>query len=231
MLARNPRRTLLLERLPHWSALAAAVVLAFVMHPISMRLAEAIQRIYPVTAETESSAKAIESALTQAPHWWMTVALMALLPAVCEELAFRGFILSAFRHLGHKWWAIALSAVAFGGVHLFLQQKIAAAAVGLLIGYLAVQTGSLLPCIVFHAVHNSLQVLVHRWTQNGSTEGVLGRWLGGESPLAYHWVTVAGCGLVAATILWRLHGWSYRRTAEEQLEEARRRQDSPLVGA
>ncbi len=232
MLTRNPRRTLLLERLPHWSSLAAALGLAVVMHPISMRLAEAIQRVYPLTPETEASASGIESALAEAPHWWMTVALMALLPAVCEELAFRGFILSGFRRLGHKWWAIALSAVAFGGVHLFLQQKIAAAAVGLVIGYLAVQTGSLLPCIVFHAGHNSLQVLVHCWAAaGGARDSVLGRWLGGDEPLAYHWGTVAGCALVAAAILWRLHGLSYRRTPEEQLEEARRRQDSPLVGA
>jgi hypothetical protein len=31
--------------------------------------------------------------------------------------------------------------------------------------------------------------------------------------------------------LWWLHTLSYRRTAEEQLEEARQRQGAPLVGA
>jgi hypothetical protein len=47
----------------------------------------------------------------------------------------------------------------------------------------------------------------------------------------YHPVTVVACGVGVAAILWTLHGVSYRRTAEEQLEEARQRRDSPLVGA
>ena len=48
--------------------------------------------------------------------------LMAVLPAMCEELAFRGFILSGLRHLGHKWWAIGLSAVFFGMATRVIQQ-------------------------------------------------------------------------------------------------------------
>jgi hypothetical protein len=52
-----------------------------------------------------------------------------------------------------------------------------------------------------------------------------------DGPLLYHPATVAACGLGAAAILWALHGVKYRRTAEEQLEEARQRQDASLVGA
>ena len=43
--------------------------------------------------------------------FWPLLLVIALVPAVCEELAFRGFILSGFRHLGHKWRAIVLSAL------------------------------------------------------------------------------------------------------------------------
>ena len=44
-------------------------------------------------------------------------------------------------------------------MHGLLQQSLTAFVLGLVLGYLAVQSGSLLPCIVFHAVHNSLQLL------------------------------------------------------------------------
>ena len=44
-----------------------------------------------------------------------------LLPALCEELAFRGLILSGFRHLGHKWRAIVYTALFFGLTHGVLQ--------------------------------------------------------------------------------------------------------------
>ncbi|HYO26405.1 MAG TPA: ABC transporter permease subunit/CPBP intramembrane protease [Lacipirellulaceae bacterium] len=232
MLTRNPLRTLQLERRPGWAMLVGAVALAVVMHPIVVRLAEGIARIYPMSEQTGSSVQAIQAALGGAPRWWMVVALIGVLPAVCEEIAFRGFVLSGFRRLGHKWWAIGLSAVAFGAVHLFLQQKIAASAAGLVIGYLAIQTGSLWPCIVYHAAHNSLPTLLQQLASAAGPESMDARWLWGDEPPIYQNSVVAACAFLAAGILWWLHTLSYRRTPEEQLEEARQRQDGTLaVGA
>ena len=84
-----------------------------------------------------------EKALAGAPGLWQMILLLAVLPAVCEELAFRGFILSGFRHLGHKWRAIVYSALFFGLTHSVLQQSMVACVLGLVLGYLAVQSGSL----------------------------------------------------------------------------------------
>jgi sodium transport system permease protein len=231
MLTRNPRRTLLLERLPRASHVVAAAGLAIVLHPVAAAMLQGIQSLYPIGEDAQAGLQGIQDALGGAPNWWVLLGLMALLPAVCEELAVRGFILSGARHLGHKWWAIAISAVAFGAIHMFLQQKIAAAAVGLIIGYLAVQTGSLIPCIVFHATHNALGVWSSTWGEEFPATNPLAPLLAGETPLVYHWTTTVACGLCAAGILWSLHNLAYRRTPEEQLEEARQRQDGTLVGA
>jgi sodium transport system permease protein len=186
-----------------------------------------------VPQETQEFAKSIGDALGGAPNWWVVLGLMALLPALCEEIAFRGFVLSGLRHVGHKWWAIGLSAVAFGLVHPIPHQKIPAIVMGFVIGYVAVQTSSLWPCILLHAVHNSLGLLVQNIAESvqKNPRSPLGFLLGGEEPLLYHPITVAACGVGVAAILWGLHGVRYRRTAEEQLEEARQRRDSPLVGA
>ena len=78
-------------------------------------------------------------------NFWLLLLLIAAVPAVCEELAFRGFILSGFRHLGHKWRAIVYSALLFGLAHGILQQSLIASLVGVVLGYLAVQSGSILP--------------------------------------------------------------------------------------
>ena len=233
MLTRNPLRTLLLERAPKVKHLLAALGLALLMHPVAVYAAKGIQQVYPMAPETQATGKAIESVLDTPEHFWIIVGLMAVLAPICEELAFRGFVLSGLRHLGHKWWAIALSAVAFGAVHMFLQQQIVAASVGLVIGYLAVQTGSLLPCILFHAVHNALQLVIPWFSESlgERAPAPLLRALRGDEPLLYHPGIVAGSAIGVAAILWGLHGITYRRTAEEQLEEARQRQDSPLVGA
>ena len=87
-----------------------------------------------------------------------------MVPAVCEELAFRGFILSGFRHLGHKWRAIVYSALLFGLTHGILQQSLIACLLGTVLGFLAVQSGSILPGMVFHVVHNTLAVANSRIT-------------------------------------------------------------------
>jgi sodium transport system permease protein len=233
MLTRDPAKTLLLERTPRWRHLVGMVALAVALHPVVVVAANQVTKVYPVPEATEQFAESIGSALDGAPHWLVALALMALLPAVCEELAFRGFILSGFRHVGHKWWAIALSAVAFGLVHTFLHQKISATMMGMIIGYVAVQTESIWPCILLHTVHNSLQLTAHKLAELVAQrpDSPLAVLFGGESPLLYRTPTVIACGLAAAAILWSLHGMKYSRTPEELLEEARRRRDSSTSAA
>jgi sodium transport system permease protein len=233
ILTRKPPRTLLLERTPEWRHLCSAVGLGLLLHPLAVRFAEQLTRLYPISEETVAFGRDIEFAIGDAAYWWMPVLLIAVLPAVCEEFAFRGFVLSGFRHLGHKWWAIGLSAVAFGMVHMFLQQKISATLMGFVLGYVAVQTSSIWPCILLHAVHNSLQLTIPKlaeYAEQNPQSAVAGL-VGGSEPLLYQPAALIVCGVGAAAILWGLHGVSYRRTAEEQLEEARQRQDSPMVGA
>jgi sodium transport system permease protein len=90
---------------------------------------------------------------------WQLLLLMAVLPAICEELAFRGFILSGLRRLGQTGMAILISSLFFGVMHGILQQSISATILGMLLGYIAVHTRSILPCMVFHMTHNGLQIL------------------------------------------------------------------------
>jgi sodium transport system permease protein len=233
MLTRNPARTLLLDRTPQWRHLWAAAGLALLCHPLIMRFTEGLVRLYRLPDATKAFGESVETALGDAPNWWVVLGLIALLPAVCEELAFRGFILSGFRHLGHKWWAIGLSAVAFGMVHPIPHQKIPATLMGVVIGYVAVQTGSLWPCVLLHALHNSLQVVISAAAKRvqQDPDAPLAFLFRGDAPLLYHPATVVVCGIGAAAIMWGLHGVTYRRTAEEQLEEARQQRDAPLLGA
>jgi sodium transport system permease protein len=240
VLTRSPTRTLLLDRLPRVTHLAAAALLAVLLHPLVVRMGEAIQEIYPMSPEVAASAQEIQATLGEAPSWWMALGLIAVLPAFCEELAFRGFVLSGLRHLGHKWWAIGLSAIAFGGVHMFLQQRISASAVGLVLGYLAVQTGSLIPCMLFHALHNGLQLTVFRIGSHLETtpdvaltgfDSLLAKLVQGEHPLWYRPGSLILCGVGAALILWGLHYVTYSRSKEEMLQEARDRQAGHLAGA
>ena len=176
MLTRSPRKTLLFK-MPAWWTLPAAVLLAVGLHPVVKALQVVVGQLYPITAGIKDEQAKIGSALADAPSLWIIVALIAsCLPAICEELAFRGFILSGFRHLGHKWWAIVASSLLFGVAHPLLQQSLVTCVVGLVIAYIAVQTGSILPGMLFHFTHNALLLVIAHFTNTRRCVRSLIRW-------------------------------------------------------
>lgn len=162
VLTKSPRETLLIKKC-HVLAIPAAFLLAVFLHPLSNLLQSVVMKIYPVSEGAMSAMQELTLMFNNA-NIWLLILVLALAPAICEELTFRGFILSGFRHIGHKWRAIVLSAFFFGVIHGILQQSMIACLVGLILGYIAVQTGSIWPCMVFHFTHNSLAVLNTRIT-------------------------------------------------------------------
>jgi sodium transport system permease protein len=166
------------------------------------------------------------SELFQGANFWSLVLVLAVTPAICEELAFRGFILSGFRRLGHKQRAIVYSAVLFGVTHGIVQQSLIACLLGVVLAWLAVQSGSILPGIVFHAVHNTLAVANSRMTSdmlpNASVLNQLVTPAEGGG-LLFQWpVVVIGLLLSALVLMWfgRLNA---PKSEEEALVEAIRR--------
>jgi sodium transport system permease protein len=162
LLTRNPEKTLLL-RLPRLSHLLAAVLLAVTLHPVASGLAMVIQNLYPISEQTLQQLKPLQAMLGEATSLWQILALLALLPAICEELAFRGFILSGLGRMQDRVLAIVVSSLFFAIAHPVLQQSLTAFALGLVIAYIALKTGSILPCMLFHCVHNGLQLSAGTW--------------------------------------------------------------------
>jgi sodium transport system permease protein len=237
LFTRSRAKTLLLDHSPKLAACLAAVALAVTLHPLGQQVVIGIQKLYPLQESMQAETQSIERMLASAPYVWLPLLLMAVLPALCEELAFRGFILSGLRHLGHKWWAIGFSAVFFGMAHTVIQQSIAAAALGLVIGYVAVQTTSLVPAILFHASYNGIMLalalapqlvgqFVARWPNLASI--AIEQQAGG---VTYRWPIVILSIAASAAILAWFHRLPFQATKEEQLSDARALQSQQLLGA
>jgi sodium transport system permease protein len=88
--------------------------------------------------------------------------LVALLPAVAEEVTFRGVVLGGLRQSGSRWVAVVGSAVVFGLFHINPYHVVVATGLGLLLGFVALESGSIVPGILIHLVNNGIQVLVDR---------------------------------------------------------------------
>ncbi len=139
---------------------SAAVLAAICLNPLMTWFTGLVMQIYPPSGDLVQLERVVSHILTSAPGLWAIILVFAVAPAVLEEIAFRGFILSGLQSLRSKWQAILITSFLFGIAHGVIQQTMITFAVGMILGVIAVQTRSIIPCILFHMTHNSLAVLL-----------------------------------------------------------------------
>lgn len=93
--------------------------------------------------------------------------VIAILPAICEETLFRGFLLNAFVEEKHPVRGILLCGVTFGIMHVSLFKLIPITILGIMIAYVVYKTKSIFAGILIHFLNNGLAVLASsRLAQN-----------------------------------------------------------------
>jgi sodium transport system permease protein len=111
------------------------------------------------------SAKALHTDINGASLSYLIVSV-AILPAVCEEFLFRGFILTSFMNGGKRsrgFLAIVSCGILFGFLHLEPAQIPMTALIGILLSWACVKTGSVFVPVVMHAFHNLSLLLLFRY--------------------------------------------------------------------
>ncbi len=92
------------------------------------------------------------------PDWQMVV-FLALLPGICEEIAFRGTLLYGLRRkLRPVPLALAVGLI-FGLFHVSLFRIVPTAFLGVILTAVALITGSIFPCMLLHAGNNAFGFL------------------------------------------------------------------------
>ena len=82
----------------------------------------------------------------------------AVVPAIIEELVFRGVVLQTLRRYGDRF-ALVSSAVLFGLMHANMTQAPFAVVAGIALGYCALVTGSLRTGIAVHFINNLVSII------------------------------------------------------------------------
>lgn len=110
-------------------------------------------------------------ALAADPDFWAEdsrwfIVILALVPGIWEELAFRGLMLTNLQQRYHRWVAIVVTGVLFGLMHLIdlisgepslvVFRVIMTTTLGIAWGYVTVKTGSVLPAMILHYLINVL---------------------------------------------------------------------------
>lgn len=91
-----------------------------------------------------------------------SVALIAILPGICEELLFRGFILSGLSKRLHPGLSVVLTGFLFGLLHLDPYRFLLVSVLGILFGFMVLKTGSILTGMLAHMTNNSIILILSR---------------------------------------------------------------------
>jgi len=100
---------------------------------------------------------------------WVNLLVIALIPAIGEELLFRGVIQRIFSKMTKNiHWGIIITAFLFAALHMQFYGLLPRMAMGILFGYLLIWSKNLWVPIIAHLMNNGLAVLAKYYISKGS---------------------------------------------------------------
>jgi sodium transport system permease protein len=150
-------------RRPTAVSLVMACLLAGLMLPPLAALTNYILAQFPVLKQllVERNPLAddlLSASQTGAARWWSYFLILGVIPALFEELAFRGFILAGLQRRLSPWSAIIISSAFFAIYHMNVFQAAPAFVMGAVLGTLTLWSRSIYPAMLFHLMYNSLLI-------------------------------------------------------------------------
>ncbi len=118
-------------------------------------LAAIIGKLLPVSSSA--------SAAPQGTDLVLYAVYTIILAPIAEEIAFRGAALSRLRNSLGGYSAAFISAALFSGYHMSLVQAPFTFVLGFCLAMLAQRSGSIVPCIIIHAINNFLTLASSMW--------------------------------------------------------------------
>jgi sodium transport system permease protein len=135
-------------RLPPWWACPASIALAVLLLPPFSALTLLLLDQFPHIKQ--AAASGLSNAVVQPQA--VALLVFVVLPALCEELAFRGFILSGLRRRFRPWAAILLSSFLYALYQMNVLQALPHFLLGIVLALLVLRSGSLGGAVVFRLV-------------------------------------------------------------------------------
>ncbi|MCG8406863.1 MAG: ABC transporter permease subunit [Phycisphaerales bacterium] len=92
------------------------------------------------------------------PSLWLSLVVLALLPGICEEVLFRGFLLGGVRQRSSTFQAVLVVGLIFGLYHVDAAKVPVVSLMGMLLTFVCLRTGSIYPAVLIHIVNNGLGI-------------------------------------------------------------------------
>lgn len=161
---------------PKWQPLGLGILLMAASFPVAQLLFQVngwlVEQMPFLDGLVESEASTMgmmEGLLVMQSPWEMLFSLlvMAAVPAIGEEMVFRGFVQRLLgKWLGKPYVAILITSLIFGLVHFQVQRLLAIILMGIVLGLLFYWTRSLWVSIAAHFLFNGSQVVLAYFSQD-----------------------------------------------------------------
>ena len=86
--------------------------------------------------------------------------IIAVTPAICEEIVFRGIFLKSLKPQKYKWAAILISGAIFGAFHGDVFRFIPTAVGGVVLAWILLESGNMFYNCFFHFINNLLPIIL-----------------------------------------------------------------------
>lgn len=169
----SPMRYLSADKAPNWKSSVAVVVTMLLLQPAinllghlneQIGLPESLSGLEQMLKQMEEQAQLLIERFMQAQGvggFLLNIVVIALLPAIAEELCFRGSLQRIFSANGRQVAAIWVCAILFSAVHFQFYGFLPRMLMGAFFGYLLVWSDSLWLPVLAHFTNNATVVVLY----------------------------------------------------------------------
>lgn len=149
-------------RRPAITAALGGILLGIGLSPLMSFVSNQQAKVWePNPAQHEQMMKLLLPPIEK--HPFLVPLLVGILAGVCEETLFRGPILAGLRRRLSNKWAIIITGLLFAAAHLDLFGLPIRMFLGVILGWIVVSTGSIVPAMLMHALYDITQLAMASW--------------------------------------------------------------------
>ncbi|MFR1811394.1 MAG: ABC transporter permease subunit/CPBP intramembrane protease [Terrisporobacter sp.] len=163
-------------KLPKIKHLFGAACLWFGTYLLAMVITNIIMYYFP---QNQEIVEGLNNVLFIKNNLLLNLLIVAAMPAICEEIFFRGFILTSFKNNKKSYrGAIIFSGILFGLMHMDFIRVVPTSILGIAFAYAVCKTNSIAVSMFMHFLNNGFAVVVthisSKFSDNIKTTEVVG---------------------------------------------------------
>lgn len=137
-----------------WTAILSAAVGIVSVLGLMWLIEGCFGALFDVMGVSQNPEDVLSLPLNTVGWYFVNLLVLGVLPAVCEELIFRGMIFQGLKEHFSKWTSVLLSALLFALMHQNIEQLIYPFVLGIVLAEVMDRTGNLLYPMIIHLFNN-----------------------------------------------------------------------------